>query len=428
MIGSLVFAGAAGPGQAEGQAAAIARTLADTGPRSFTGAYLAKFNMPLAGIGTGIIYFNGGAKPARWDIGTLGDATLMADHSLFAVSVYNGGSRTTKKLQTGISNAFDNQPTNSTRTTFNKQGTYFIGTCEVPPSSWDDTKTGTLESDTFVMPSTCSKITALIGGGNHLDTTYLALVDASNGTELAKLTGANTDAMTTQTMNIGTQYAGRNVYFRIVDNYTGGWGHIDVDYIQLKNSSDQVVSSTFQNGDFETGNLTGWQIIGGGDYGSPVVISEYPIVKYRFTDPSAVVDAELEVFNPIIPTNERDSIIPTGIFNIKLTNRTGNSVNVSVLSSLANGLKGTSRSNTAYSDTYGKYVTMSSSGFTDGTMEEGSLCLWTGATGADLLRGGRHGQRLDYPAQLQRRIERVHLGERHHSGGGSLRAGHSGGR
>ena len=397
LVTTLVYAGTQFPGQAEGQAAAIAATLADTGPRSFTGVKLAKLNYPLAGLGTGMIYFNGGAKPARWDIGTLGNATLMADNSLFAISVNNGGNRVTKKLQTvaGV-NPFDTQPTTSTRQTFNKQGSYFIGTCEVPPgfTTYDDTMTGMLSSNSFVMPATCSKVTALMGGGNDANNVYLALMDAGTGAVLSKLSGDNAEGMTSKTMNIGAQYAGRNVFFRIVDSATGGWGHINVDYIQLKNSSDQVVSSTFQNGDFETGNLTGWTKSAAGasgGYPSTVVTIEYPIAKYSFTDPGMVVDAELEMFCPMVPLNERDSIIPTGVFNIKLTNRASNSVTVSVLSSLANGLSGTSRTNTATNNSYGTYVTMTSAGFTDGTMQEGNLCLWSGTTGAHLLRRGRYG-------------------------------------
>jgi non-lysosomal glucosylceramidase len=393
LISTLVYAGSQFPGQDAGQAAAIAATLADTGPRSFTGDKLAKLNYPLAGLGTGIIYFNGGAKPARWDIGSLGNASLMADNSLFAISVNNGGNRITKKLLAAASaNAFDTQPTASTRSAFNKQGTYFIGTCEVPPgyTTWDDTMTGMLDSNSFVMPSTCTKITVLVGGGNDINNEYLALVDAGNGAVLSSLTGDNAEGMTAKTMNIGTAYSGRNVFFRIVDNATGGWGHINLDNIQLKNASDQVVSSTFQNGDFETGNLTGWtkKTIGAaGGYGSTVVTIEYPVAKYAFTDPTMVVDAELEMFNPMVPLSERDSIIPTGVFNIKLTNKASNSVTVSVLSSLANGLAGTSRTNTASNDSYGTYVTMTSAGFTDGTMQEGSLCLWTGTTGATYCGG-----------------------------------------
>ena len=392
-----VNAGQQYPGQAEGQAAAIAATLADTGPRSFSGEKLNKLNYPLAGLGTGIIYFDGNLRPSRWDIGILGNATLMADHSLFPVSVNNGGNRTSKTLR-GMSTAvypsvFETQPTASTRTSFNKHGTYFIGTTEVGPgyTTFDDSKTGTLESNSFIMPSNCTQITALIGGGNDLNNEYFALVDAGNGAILSRLTGDNTEAMVTKTMSIGTQYAGRSVYFRIVDYNTGGWGHINVDYIRLLDSNSYEVSSTFSNGDFETGNLSGWNIrypaVRPDGYANLTATIEYPIAKYAFTDPSMVVDAELEMLSPMVPLDERDSVIPAGVFNIKLTNKATNSVTVSVLSSLANGLKGTSRVNAATSDTYGKYVTMTANGFTDGTMEEGSLCLWTDTTGATYCAG-----------------------------------------
>jgi non-lysosomal glucosylceramidase len=397
LMAIVVNAGQQYPGQAAGQAAAIAATLADTGPRSFSGDKLNKLNYPLAGLGTGIIYFDGNLRPSGWDIGILGNATLMADHSLFAVCVNNGGNKTTKTLR-GMSTAvypsvFVSQPTASTRSSFNKHGTYFIGTTEVGPgyTSFDDSKTGTLESNTFVMPVNCTQVTALIGGGNDINNEYFALVDAANGATLASLTGDNAEGMVTKTMSIGTQYAGRNVCFRITDNNTGGWGHINVDYIRLLDSGNNDVSSTFTNGDFETGNLTGWNIrypaIRTDGYGNIAATIEYPVAKYAFTDPGMVVDVELEMFSPMVPLNERDSIIPAGVFNIKLTNKAANSVTVSVLSTLANGLKGTYRTNSATSDTYGKYVTMTSSGFTDGTMEEGSLCLWTNTTGATYCAG-----------------------------------------
>lgn len=204
---SLVFAGNQFPGQAEGQAAAITRTLSDTGVRTFNGANLIKLNYPLAGLGTGIIFFDGGAKPTRWDIGTLGDPSLMAINSLFAISINNGGARVTKKLQGPVNSAFDNQPTASTRMGgMNKQGTYYIGTCEVPPdyTTWDDMRTGILQSNSFTMPAACTQISALVGGGNNINHEYLALVDAGTGAILAKLTGNDNEAMVTKTMNIGT--------------------------------------------------------------------------------------------------------------------------------------------------------------------------------------------------------------------------------
>lgn len=380
MIPQSIMAGTQKPGQLEGQLISIQEAKENTGKRTFTGPTLKRVSFPLSGIGTGIIHFNGNFKPNKWDIGAVGDMSLMANNSLFAISANYQGDTYTRVLQRGGNQVFETQPTNSTRTNFNKQGTYFIGTTEVAGGSWDDAPTGSIVSDSFILPADCNKVTALVGGGNNINNLYLGLYTKSDHTLIGKLTGHNSDAMHLKTMPVSSTYANKEVYFRITDENSGGWGHIDVDNIQLKDSNNAIVVSDFINGDFETGDLTGWCLKSTGDFSTYPELEatfEYPLAKYEFKDDLMPLTATMDMFSPMIPLSADDSAVPSGVFTVTLTNGGDSDMEVSLLSTLANGLWGNDHQNVVSTDNYGTYITMSSIGFTDGTNQEGSLCLQT---------------------------------------------------
>ncbi|WP_285102083.1 hypothetical protein [Promicromonospora sp. MEB111] len=119
-----------------------------------------------------------------------------------------------------------------------------------------DDKTGTLTSSTFSLGGT-GEISFLIGGGNDLENLYVALHRASDGAELMRATNtafADSEAYSPVRWN-AADHIGEELYFRIVDDATGGWGHINVDAFD---TADDVVGHEFDNAGFEAGSLQGW--------------------------------------------------------------------------------------------------------------------------------------------------------------------------
>lgn len=108
---------------------------------------------------------------------------------------------------------------------FNKQGRYFIGTYE---NTRDDAEVE-YKSPTFTIFA--NTITLLVGGGSHLDRTYVALYTASDDKEIYRETGSNSESMRRRYWDV-SKHKGEQVYLRIVDRERGGWGHINVDDIR----------------------------------------------------------------------------------------------------------------------------------------------------------------------------------------------------
>jgi len=108
---------------------------------------------------------------------------------------------------------------------FNKEGKYFIGTYE---NTQDDAEVEYRSPDFTI---TAATMTLLVGGGAHVDRTFVALYSASDNTELFHETGTNSEAMQRKYWDV-SKYKGRTVYMRIVDRERGGWGHINVDDIR----------------------------------------------------------------------------------------------------------------------------------------------------------------------------------------------------
>ncbi|HZG76437.1 MAG TPA: GH32 C-terminal domain-containing protein [Paenibacillus sp.] len=94
-----------------------------------------------------------------------------------------------------------------------------------------DASTGELRSANFVLGGS-GTIDFLIGGGNDIDRLYVALVDASTGQVLHKATGNDAEGLSRAIWD-ASAHVGKTCYIRIFDGKTGGWGHINVDDVNV---------------------------------------------------------------------------------------------------------------------------------------------------------------------------------------------------
>ncbi|SFF03703.1 Sucrose-6-phosphate hydrolase SacC, GH32 family [Paenibacillus algorifonticola] len=90
-----------------------------------------------------------------------------------------------------------------------------------------DSLTGTLKSQNFVLGGN-GKINFLVSGGRDMDKLYVALVRVSDGKELFKETATNYEEYQRKIWD-ASQYIGQKLYIKVVDQSTGGFGHINVD-------------------------------------------------------------------------------------------------------------------------------------------------------------------------------------------------------
>lgn len=168
--------------------------------------------------------------------------------------------------QTGT--AFTNQPTLGDNPTARNrgqasqhQGQYWIGGYEnyqglpgqSPGAIQGDDPTGTLSSPQFTIPG--GSLSFLVGGGSSPQTRVELLVD---GQPRLTVSGRNTETMARVSWDL-TPYAGRTGVIRIVDEASGGWGHINVDDFRFS----QGLTATPQPAQ----NLSGqWRGNDGGTY------------------------------------------------------------------------------------------------------------------------------------------------------------------
>lgn len=123
---------------------------------------------------------------------------------------------------------------------FNPQGTYHLWSVK----SGSDTDTGTLQSQDFVLDGD-GVITFMVGGGYDINSLYLGLYRASDNALLMKSTGENNDSedYTSAQFN-ASAYVGVKCYLKLVDNATGGWGHINLDNVRVPIASVDVTGVT----------------------------------------------------------------------------------------------------------------------------------------------------------------------------------------
>ena len=141
--------------------------------------------------------------------------------------------------------AFNNQPTygNNTlsrpgRSWSNHKGDWWIGTFEnrSSPSEpfggiQDDGPQGSMTSPSFQI--TGKLLTFLIGAGCRDSTVPNIRAELIIGGEVVRKETPQTckEAMTQKSWNV-TGYAGKNAQLRLVDHFTGPWGHINFDHLQ----------------------------------------------------------------------------------------------------------------------------------------------------------------------------------------------------
>jgi hypothetical protein len=114
--------------------------------------------------------------------------------------------------------------TRSKRNNFIPRTEHFIGTAEVAEGKFDDDRTGVIESPTFKLAK--ADYVLLVSGGDDLRNTYVALVDAQSGQELVRRTGKQDN--TFQRVQVDcSDWTGKEVFIRIVDQAKAPWGHIN---------------------------------------------------------------------------------------------------------------------------------------------------------------------------------------------------------
>ena len=174
---------------------------------------------------------------------------------------------------------------------YNKKGTWLFSGIN------DEGSVGSLTSSEFIVGGS-GYITFLLGGGGNPLECYISIIDAESGEELVRYANKLFNDKGTGIINHGSnlanmvlykadlsEYMGRSLKIRIVDNATNNWGLITADSFvtyykdvagvpekaNLAVDIKPVLSDTVlgendpyqvTNGDFETGDLTGWTLDG----------------------------------------------------------------------------------------------------------------------------------------------------------------------
>jgi beta-fructofuranosidase len=125
-----------------------------------------------------------------------------------------------------------------------------------------DAATGSLRSSTFTLSGN-GGIDFLIGGGRDMDRLYVALRRASDGAELFRATGTDSERYRRQFWD-ASAYLGQDLYLDVVDESTGGFGHINLDDVRVVDSpfADRLAHWSLDEG---TGTSATESVTGSGD-------------------------------------------------------------------------------------------------------------------------------------------------------------------
>ena len=181
---------------------------------------------------------------------------------------------------------------------YNKKGTYLFSGIVDEGAGVLESHKGTLTSSAFTVGGS-GYITYMLGGGGNPLECYISIIDAETGEELRRYAnrlfndkgigiinhGSNLANMVWYKADL-SEFMGRSLKIRIVDNSTNNWGLITADSfvtyykdaagvpekanlavdIRPEPLPDTVLGENdpYQvlNGDFETGDLTGWTLDG----------------------------------------------------------------------------------------------------------------------------------------------------------------------
>ena len=113
---------------------------------------------------------------------------------------------------------------------YNKQGTYYLTTLE-PSADAErgmDNQVGVIVSPLFIPKR--GVMTFRVGGGER-PAAYVALC-TEDGKEVQFARGVNDQVMQEARWDL-SPYAGKKMFIKVVDQETGGWGHITVDNFQF---------------------------------------------------------------------------------------------------------------------------------------------------------------------------------------------------
>ncbi|MBC8546900.1 hypothetical protein H8711_08135 [Clostridiaceae bacterium NSJ-31] len=172
---------------------------------------------------------------------------------------------------------------NAPQAPIQKEGTYYLTTVEVSDAAFSDVQQGELRSVNFALLDPI--ITMKICGGTDISKLYFAVCDAATGKELAKIgSQENRYVFKDVTFDVtGKVPMGTEVFFKIVDATSSGWGFLAVDDIKFTGHVIEapIVDITY---DFESGKVEPWRTMPNSTFGRPI--------GYRDTDFNGNVDIQ----------------------------------------------------------------------------------------------------------------------------------------
>lgn len=118
----------------------------------------------------------------------------------------------------------------------------YVGNGLVNSFNGGDGPTGSLTSPEFKIER--NYISFYIGGGAHLEQTGINLL--INNQIIRTATGNNNERMDQQEWDV-SEYKGQSAKIQIIDKVTGGWGHINIDHITMRDQSESLVYQKFEN-------------------------------------------------------------------------------------------------------------------------------------------------------------------------------------
>lgn len=159
-----------------------------------------------------------------------GDVVPVPDASDVMMADFEGGAYPAGRTRSGT--AFAAAPAAGTLGGQSAVGGY-LGSGLANSFNGGDGPTGSLVSPSFTVDR--DYISFLVGGGNHPGVAEVRLV--VGGSTVMSATGVNSENLRWVTWNVSA-YAGQTARIEVVDNATGGWGHILADQIFRTNSTE----------------------------------------------------------------------------------------------------------------------------------------------------------------------------------------------